>query len=93
MKTTVTEETRTFSPPTFKVKYDNFIGGKWVAPVDGEYFDNVSPVDGRPFTKVARSNAKDVELALDAAHHAAKSWNHSSATERSNMLLKIADIT
>jgi aldehyde dehydrogenase len=93
MKAAEATDVKTFAPPTFKVKYDNFIGGKWVAPVDGEYFDNVSPVDGKPFTKVARSNAKDIELALDAAHEAAKSWNHSSATERSNLLLKIADIT
>jgi aldehyde dehydrogenase len=93
MKAAEATDVKTFAPPTFKVKYDNFIGGKWVAPVDGEYFDNVSPVDGKPFTKVARSTAKDIELALDAAHEAAKSWNHSSATERSNMLLKIADIT
>ncbi|MFB6349040.1 acetaldehyde dehydrogenase ExaC [Moraxella marmotae] len=75
----------------FKEKYDNFIGGKWVAPVDGEYFDDISPVDGKPFAKVARSNAKDVELALDAAHAAKDAWNQSSPTERSNLLLKIAD--
>jgi aldehyde dehydrogenase len=78
--------------PAFKARYDNFIGGKWVAPVDGEYFDNTSPIDGKPFTQVARSNYKDVELALDAAHKAFPSWSRSSATERSNMLLKIADV-
>lgn len=78
--------------PNFKARYDNFIGGKWVAPVDGEYFDNISPIDGKPFTRVARSNHKDVELALDAAHKAFPSWSRTSATERSNMLLKIADV-
>jgi len=78
--------------PAFKARYDNFIGGKWVAPVDGEYFDNTSPIDGKPFTQVSRSNYKDVELALDAAHKAFPSWSRSSATERSNMLLKIADV-
>lgn len=77
--------------PTFKPRYDNFIGGKWVAPVDGEYFDNISPIDGKPFTQVARSNHKDIELALDAAHQAFPSWARTSAAERSNMLLKIAD--
>jgi aldehyde dehydrogenase len=71
--------------------YDNFIGGKWVAPLDGEYFDNVSPVTGRPFTRVARSRGADVELALDAAHGAAETWGRTSVTERSNLLLKIAD--
>ncbi|MCL4171484.1 UNVERIFIED_CONTAM: hypothetical protein GTU68_046844, partial [Idotea baltica] len=76
----------------FKSSYDNFIGGKWVAPVKGEYFNNISPVDGNSFTKIARSTAEDIELALDAAWEAAPSWNTSSATERSNMLLKIADV-
>ena len=76
---------------TFKPQYDNFIGGKWVAPVDGEYFDNPSPVDGQVFTRVARSKAADIELALDAAHAARETWGRTSATERSNILLKIAD--
>lgn len=75
----------------FKPQYENFIGGQWVPPVKGEYFDNISPVDGRPFTKVPRSSAEDIELALDAAHKAKDSWNKSSPTTRSNMLLKIAD--
>lgn len=78
--------------PAFKARYDNFIGGKWVAPVDGQYFDNISPIDGKAFTQVARSNHKDVELALDAAHAAFPAWSRTSATQRSNMLLKIADI-
>lgn len=77
--------------PRFKSHYDNFIGGKWVAPVQGKYFENVSPVDGKTFTQVARSTAEDIELALDAAWSAAPAWNNSSVTERSNMLLKIAD--
>lgn len=80
------------APPQFKTHYDNFIGGKWVSPVRGEYFENISPVDGQVFTQVARSTAEDIELALDAAHAAAPAWNNSSATERSNMLLKIADV-
>jgi aldehyde dehydrogenase len=80
------------TPPQFKASYDNFIGGKWTPPVRGEYFENISPVDGKAFTEVARSTSEDVELALDAAHAAAPHWNHTSATERSNILLKIADI-
>ncbi len=75
----------------FKDQYENFIGGKWTAPVGKEYFDNISPVDGKVFTKVARSKAEDIELALDAAWEAAPAWNNSSATYRSNLLLKIAD--
>lgn len=87
------EKTSTLVPrPTFKARYDNFIGGKWVAPVDGEYFDNISPIDGKAFTQVARSNHKDVELALDAAHKAFPAWARTSAADRSNMLLKIADV-
>lgn len=75
----------------FKSQYENFIGGQWVAPVRGEYFDNVSPVDGKVFSKIPRSSVEDIELALDAAHKAKAEWNKSSATTRSNILLKIAD--
>lgn len=75
----------------FKAQYENFIGGQWVAPVKGEYFDNLSPVDGKVFTKVPRSSAEDIELALDAAHKAKAAWGQTSPTERSNTLLKIAD--
>lgn len=75
----------------YKAKYDNFIGGKWVAPVKGEYFDVITPITGKPYTKAARSSAEDVELALDAAHAAADKWGKTSTTERSNILLKIAD--
>lgn len=75
----------------FKPQYENFIGGQWIAPVKGEYFDNISPIDGQVFTRVPRSSAEDIELALDAAHQAKEAWNKSSPIERSTMLLKIAD--
>jgi aldehyde dehydrogenase len=75
----------------YKAKYDNFIGGKFVAPTKGEYFDVVSPITGKNYTKAARSSAEDVELALDAAHKAADAWGKTSYTERSNLLLKVAD--
>jgi len=91
MSEAITTAATVVEKPKFKNQYDNFIGGKWVAPVNGEYFESISPVDGNAFTKVARSSAEDIELALDAAWEAAKTWNNSSATERSNMLLKIAD--
>ncbi|WP_341902286.1 aldehyde dehydrogenase family protein [Fluviicola taffensis] len=78
--------------PNFKPQYDNFIGGKFVAPVSGEYFDNISPIDGKVFTKAARSTKEDIELALDAAHAAFPTWSKTSVTNRSNLLLKIADI-
>ena len=76
---------------TFDARYDNFIGGKWVPPVKGQYFDNISPVTGEVFCEVARSTAEDVELALDAAHAAKDAWGKTSATARSNILLAIAD--
>lgn len=76
---------------TFKSRYDNFIGGQWVPPADGQYFENISPVTGLPFCEVARSGAADVEKALDAAHSAKDAWGKTSVTERSNILLKIAD--
>ncbi len=75
----------------YKSKYDNFIGGKWVAPVKGEYFDVITPITGKAYTKAARSGAEDVELALDAAHAAADAWGRTSAGERAGLLLKIAD--
>ncbi|OCA82578.1 aldehyde dehydrogenase family protein [Pradoshia sp. D12] len=75
----------------FKEKYDNFIGGKWVAPVKGQYFENKSPVTGEVFTKAARSSAEDIELALDAAHAAKEAWGKTSTAERARILNKIAD--
>jgi aldehyde dehydrogenase len=75
----------------FKDRYENWIGGEWVAPTTGQYIENVSPVNGKQFTEVARGAAADVELALDAAHKAAPSWGKASATERAAVLNKIAD--
>jgi len=82
---------QTVERPQFKAKYDNFIGGKFVAPVSGVYFDNISPIDGKVFTKAARSDHRDVDAALDAAHKAFPAWSKLSVTARSNLLLKIAD--
>ena len=73
-------------------KFDNYIGGKWVAPVRGAYFDNISPVTGQVVCQIARGTAEDIELALDAAHAAKDAWGKASTTERSNTLLKIADL-
>ncbi|MBO9658660.1 MAG: aldehyde dehydrogenase family protein, partial [Chitinophagaceae bacterium] len=78
--------------PKFKERYDHYIGGEWVAPSSGEYFDNISPIDGKAFTQAARGNAKDIEKAIDAAHKAFKTWGKSSAAYRSNILLKIAQV-
>lgn len=75
----------------FKQRYDNFIGGRFVPPVDGRYFDNITPITGQKVCEVARSGAADVETALDAAHAAKGAWGRTSAAERSNVLLKIAD--
>ncbi|HAF77997.1 MAG TPA: aldehyde dehydrogenase, partial [Maribacter sp.] len=91
MSTTATVEKDVLQKPKFKNQYENYIGGKWVAPSKGEYFENISPVDGKSFTKIPRSTSEDIEKAIDAAWEAAPSWNSSSATERSNMLLRIAD--
>ena len=75
----------------FREKYDNFINGEWTPPVDGEYFENTSPIDGKTICQVARSKAADIEKALDAAYAAKDAWGKTSVTERSNLLLKIAD--
>ncbi|MEI6624656.1 MAG: aldehyde dehydrogenase [Actinomycetes bacterium] len=76
---------------SYESRYDNWIGGKRVPPVKGQYFENVSPVNGKPFCEIARSTSEDIELALDAAHAAAPAWGRMSAGDRSDILLKIAD--
>ncbi len=85
------EPNQSGSKVNFKSRYQNFIGGAWVAPVKGQYFDNSSPINGKVFCEIPRSSAEDIELALDAAHAARAAWGESSVTERSNLLLKIAD--
>ena len=89
---------KVYAPPgspgsvvTVKPRYDNFIGGKWVAPVNGQYMPNVSPVTGKVFCEVAKSTADDVELALDAAHAAKDAWGDASLAERAAVLNAIAD--
>ncbi|UQE75269.1 aldehyde dehydrogenase [Gordonia sp. PP30] len=77
---------------SFETRYDNWIGGQWVPPVKGQYFENPSPIDGKTFCEVARSTAEDIDLALDAAWAAAPAWGKTAVAERSMMLLKIADI-
>lgn len=74
----------------YKNRYENYINGKWAPPVHGEYFDAITPITGKAFTEVARSTKEDVEAALDAAHEAKHAWGKTSVTERSNMLLQIA---
>jgi aldehyde dehydrogenase len=76
---------------SFKPRYENWIGGEWVPPVKGGYFENVSPVNGKVFCEVARGTAEDIDLALDAAHKAAPSWGKTSVAERAQMLNRIAD--
>ena len=76
----------------FAKRYDNFIGGKWTAPVNGRYFDNVSPITGKPVCEVARSDAADIELALDAAHAAKDAWGRMAPAERALILHRIADV-
>ena len=80
-----------YARPDFKEKYDNFIGGEWVAPVDGKYFENFSSIDDKLIAKVAQSNTKDIDVAVEAGYKAFETWGKTSATERSNILNKIAD--
>ena len=80
-----------YARPTYKTQYENFIGGEWVAPKSGEYFENISPVDGKLLTRIPRSNEEDVELAIQAAKKAFESFKHTSIVERSTMLNKVAD--
>jgi aldehyde dehydrogenase len=79
-----------FAKPQFKSRYQNFIGGEWVDPIDGKYFANISPVDGQPCCEIPRSSAKDVDRAVEAAWRAARTWTKTSAAERSALLHKVA---
>ena len=79
-------------PFPYKAKYGNYINGKFVEPKSGKYFDNVTPINNEVICQIARSDAKDVDAALDAAHAAFPTWGKTSITERSNILLKIADV-
>jgi aldehyde dehydrogenase len=77
--------------PEFKSHYDNYINGQWTPPVLGKYFDNISPLTGKVYTKAAHSTKEDLDLAVNAAQEAFKTWGKTSATERSIILNKIAD--
>jgi aldehyde dehydrogenase len=77
--------------PPFAKRYDNYIGGEWRAPKAGKHFDNISPITGQPVCEIARSDATDVEAALDAAHAAKEAWGRTSPAERAQILNKIAD--
>ena len=75
----------------FKKRFENYINGQWVAPLDGQYFENVTPITGKVLCEVPRSNDKDINLALDAAHAAKAAWGKTSLADRDNILNKIAD--
>ncbi|GBQ24354.1 aldehyde dehydrogenase family protein [Gluconacetobacter sacchari] len=77
--------------PPFKARYENYIGGAWVAPVKGTYMSNITPVDGRVLCEVPQSTAEDIDLALDAAHKAFKGWAHTAPADRALILLRAAD--
>ncbi|MPS70785.1 MAG: aldehyde dehydrogenase family protein, partial [Novosphingobium sp.] len=84
------QERAAFKAP-FSARYDNFIGGRWVAPNAGRYFDNTSPINGKVVGKIARSDASDIEAALDAAHAAKDAWGKTSVAERARILNLVAD--
>jgi len=77
-----------YQKPEFKNQYENYIGGEWLPPVDGEYFDDISPVDGSVIAKVTKSNCKDIDLAVKAAWKATETWGKTSVIERSPLFWK-----
>ena len=89
--TTYTAPGRSGSPVELQERYDNFIGGEWIAPTTGEYRENLTPSTGEPFCEVAYSGARDIELALDAAHAAKDEWGGRSPAERAAVLNQVAD--
>lgn len=76
---------------TYQDRYENWIGGEWVKPVKGQYFESPSPVTGQTFCEVAQSTAEDIDLALDAAHAAAPAWGKTAVAQRADIMNKIAD--
>jgi len=80
------------SPFKYKEKYGQYINGEFIEPSSGKYFDNISPIDGKLITKIPEGNAQDIEKALDAAHAALPSWSSMSVTDRSNVMLKAAQL-
>ena len=91
METAELTKEKKVARPAFKEKYEHFIGGRWTAPAQGQYFDNISPIDGKVFTKAARGTKEDIDKALDAAHKAFPKWSKTSVQERARVLLAIAD--
>src|SRR6516162_2117557 len=81
----------TLAESLLRPRYDNFIGGEWKAPIKGRYFTDKSPIDGSTLCEVARSDAEDVDRALDAAHAAKVKWARTSPAERARLLFEIAD--
>ena len=75
---------------SFRPRYGNYIGGKWVEPASGQYFENVTPITGKTFCEIPRSNAQDIDRALDAAHAAREAWGHTSPTHRAGIMNQIA---
>ena len=90
-QTSVQEAVETLRKGGVKSKYENFIGGRWVAPLKGKYFTDCSPINGEPICEIARSSAEDIEKALDAAHAVKDLWGRTSPAVRASILLKIAD--
>lgn len=72
-------------------RYGNFIGGRWVEPIRGEYFTDHSPINGRQLAEIAKSSPEDVEAALDAAHRAKEGWARMCPAERARILNRVAD--
>ncbi len=90
-QTSVQEAIATLRKGGVKARYENFIGGTWVAPLKGKYFTDYSPINGEPIGEIARSSSEDIEKALDAAHKVKDLWGRTSPADRANILLKIAD--
>jgi len=87
MSTTTQQQSSTLLQwPEFKSRYENYINGQFTPPVNGEYFDVVSPIDGRKFTQAAHSSKEDLEVAVNAAEKAFQTWKDTSSTERSIIL-------
>ena len=74
------------------MRLGNFIGGSFVAPHSGAYFDDINPSTEGAIAEVPDSDARDIDDAVRAAREAFPGWSRTPAAERSRLLLKIADL-
>ena len=73
-------------------KLENYIDGKLVAPLSGQYFENFEPAKGSAYSLIPDSDENDIQLATEAAKRAFIEWSVLPKQKRSQILLRLADL-